>query len=209
MYYSSAEFCFRYSSWLKGDEEREEYCGRYIDINDVPFRYDPVRIRNAVVYAGHCPVCLWRSPNLSPPKRLRQFLDKAMWKRHVFSCLHRHMAEQKHQSALRCPDKRCCSLLFPSQDDLWHYLYDIHSIPRPNKKLVAGLDRKRQASTIQHHAVPKFEQWWPHALAELDGTPGDRSASSALSDENASVSMLGGDSMQTPLSDLLFDSSTG
>ena len=209
MYHGSAEFCFRCSSWLKGDGEREEHCGRHIDTNDVPFRYDPVRIRNAVVCAGHCPVCLWQSPDLSPPKRLKQFLDKAVWKRHVFSCLYRHMAEQEHRSTLRCPDERCCTLLFPSQDDLWHHLQDIHSIPRPDDKLVADLDRKRQASALKHYAVPKFEQWRPDPLKELNDFAGDGSASSILSDENASVFTLEEDSVQTPLSDLSFDSSTG
>ena len=145
-----AEFCFYCSTWSLDSSAWEDHCKTHINEGQVPFRYDPVRLRSAVACAGYCPVCVWRSTNLPASKMLKQFADKGVWNRHTSSCINNFIGGQMDPEALICPDKRC-PMPFSSAKKLLHHLQDVHSIPVPADTVLAKLEAERRDRKPQHH----------------------------------------------------------
>lgn len=199
-----ASFCFSCSAWFLTRPDWEDHCRAHISQGRVDFRYDPITIRHATATAGHCPVCIWCSGDMPASKKFHQFPRKDLWKKHVFSCIHNFIRERSNQGTLICPDQRC-PFKFDSAKNLWHHLSDVHSIPTPEKEVLAKLEAKRRIVLPQQYFEARFVETYPDTptYPDLGDASSVGDSSEDLSQENtASVFTASRSRSQTPLSDL-------
>ncbi|KAK5988066.1 hypothetical protein PT974_12203 [Cladobotryum mycophilum] len=125
---------YTHHEWVASKDEWQAHCQAHINQRDVPWRCDPVTFRHATACAGYCPVCLGNA-HFPAYKRLKQYPDRAVWKKHISHCISVYIHQlTKTSEYLHCPHW-LCDFTSNSKDELWYHLGDIHSIPKAQKNL--------------------------------------------------------------------------
>ncbi|EJT68122.1 hypothetical protein GGTG_14298, partial [Gaeumannomyces tritici R3-111a-1] len=121
------EFCFLCNKWVFDKSEWSDHCrSHFARPDELPVQCDPLLYGGVLATAGYCLFCMADKP-LEPELRLRQFLDRGLWKDRVFDHYERYVQAVDDKTLVTCPHPSIrCGGAFDSVKHFEFYLLDAH-----------------------------------------------------------------------------------
>ncbi|EJT76893.1 hypothetical protein GGTG_06807 [Gaeumannomyces tritici R3-111a-1] len=121
------EFCFLCNKWVFDKSEWSDHCRSHFACPDeLPVQCDPLLYGGVLATAGYCLFCMADKP-LEPELRLRQFLDRGLWKDRVFDHYERYVQAVDDKTLVTCPHPSIrCGGAFDSVKHFEFYFLDAH-----------------------------------------------------------------------------------
>ncbi|KAK0612550.1 hypothetical protein B0T17DRAFT_499912, partial [Bombardia bombarda] len=134
------DFCFICNNPMAGQKAWEIHYQGHVARHELPLRYDFVKFRRTIAYAGRCMTCM-HDTRLPATRRLYGFKKQASWEKHVNECFLFHVNNLGKTDMIPYPDPEC-SIAYESDQQLWYHLQDAHSYPPRNATAKTKKKRK-------------------------------------------------------------------